>query len=428
MATIPLVIIILCLLLSALFSGMEIAFLSADKFRIELDKKQGSYSAKILSTFYKGPSKFIITLLVGNNITIVIYGIFMALILEPIISDWFSFMDDSVMLVLILQTAISTIVVLIFGEFLPKSISLINPNAILQAFSIPLMAIAYLLYPIVQTINFISKIIIQKILRSEYSEDQPVFGLTDLNNFLKRHITSTDTDNNVEVSTKIFNNALEFKNIRVRECMIPRTDIIAIDIEDGMPALKNAFFDSGHTKILIFKESIDDIIGFCHALALYKKPTQIEDILSPILIVPETMLASELLIQFTAERKSIALVVDEFGGTAGLVTIEDVIEQILGEIQDEHDAEDWIEERIDYNKFLLSARHEIDYLNENYKWSIPEGDYETLGGFILAVTENIPSLGEVIKSPPFTFTIMGMNDARIDTVKVTIDDNSLKED
>lgn len=428
MATIPLVIIILCLLLSALFSGMEIAFLSADKFRIELDKKQGSYSAKILSTFYKGPSKFIITLLVGNNITIVIYGIFMALILEPIIRDWFSFMDDSVMVVLILQTAISTIVVLIFGEFLPKSISLINPNAILQAFSIPLMGIAYLLYPIVQTINFISKIIIQKILRSEYSEDQPVFGLTDLNNFLKRHITSNDTDNNVEVSTKIFNNALEFKKIRVRECMIPRTDIIAIDIEDGMQALKNAFFDSGHTKIVIFKESIDDIIGFCHALALYKKPTEIEDILSPILIVPETMLASELLIQFTAERKSIALVVDEFGGTAGLVTIEDVIEQILGEIQDEHDAEDWIEERIDYNKFLLSARHEIDYLNENYKWNIPDGDYETLGGFILAVTENIPSLGEVIKSPPFTFTIMGMNDARIDTVKVTIDDNSLKED
>jgi putative hemolysin len=428
MATIPLVIIILCLLLSALFSGMEIAFLSADKFRIELDKKQGSYSAKILSTFYKGPSKFIITLLVGNNITIVIYGIFMALILEPIIRDWFSFMDDSVMVVLILQTAISTIVVLIFGEFLPKSISLINPNAILQAFSIPLMGIAYLLYPIVQTINFISKIIIQKILRSEYSEDQPVFGLTDLNNFLKRHITSSDTDNNVEVSTKIFNNALEFKKIRVRECMIPRTDIIAIDIEDGMQALKNAFFDSGHTKIVIFKESIDDIIGFCHALALYKKPTEIEDILSPILIVPETMLASELLIQFTAERKSIALVVDEFGGTAGLVTIEDVIEQILGEIQDEHDAEDWIEERIDYNKFLLSARHEIDYLNENYKWNIPDGDYETLGGFILAVTENIPSLGEVIKSPPFTFTIMGMNDARIDTVKVTIDDNSLKED
>lgn len=428
MATIPLVIIILCLLLSALFSGMEIAFLSADKFRIELDKKQGSYSAKILSTFYKGPSKFIITLLVGNNITIVIYGIFMALILEPIIRDWFSFMEDSVMVVLILQTAISTIVVLIFGEFLPKSISLINPNAILQAFSIPLMGIAYLLYPIVQTINFISKIIIQKILRSEYSEDQPVFGLTDLNNFLKRHITSNDTDNNVEVSTKIFNNALEFKKIRVRECMIPRTDIIAIDIEDGMQALKNAFFDSGHTKIVIFKESIDDIIGFCHALALYKKPTEIEDILSPILIVPETMLASELLIQFTAERKSIALVVDEFGGTAGLVTIEDVIEQILGEIQDEHDAEDWIEERIDYNKFLLSARHEIDYLNENYKWNIPDGDYETLGGFILAVTENIPSLGEVIKSPPFTFTIMGMNDARIDTVKVTIDDNSLKED
>ncbi|MFZ6664315.1 hemolysin family protein [Peijinzhouia sedimentorum] len=428
MATIPLVIIILCLLLSALFSGMEIAFLSADKFRIELDKKQGSYSAKILSTFYKGPSKFIITLLVGNNITIVIYGIFMALVLEPVIVDWFSFMDDSVMVVLIMQTAISTIVVLIFGEFLPKSISLINPNAILQAFSIPLMAIAFLLYPIVQTINFISKIIIQKILRSEYSEDQPVFGLTDLNNFLKRHITSTDTDNNVEVSTKIFNNALEFKKIRVRECMIPRTDIVAIDIEDGMPALKNAFFDSGHTKIVIFKESIDDIIGFCHALALYKKPTEIEDILSPILIVPETMLASELLIQFTAERKSIALVVDEFGGTAGLVTIEDVIEQILGEIQDEHDAEDWIEERIDFNKFLLSARHEIDYLNENYKWNIPEGDYETLGGFILAITENIPTLGEVIISPPFTFTIMGMNDARIDTVKVTIDDNSLKED
>jgi putative hemolysin len=403
MLSLPLIIIIVCLLFSALFSGLEIAFLSSDKFLVELKKKQGSLAASIISNFHQFPSKFIITMLVGNNITIVIYGIFMALLLEPIIQDWFSFMAEPNPAIIVTQTLISTVVVLIFGEFLPKSLFLINPNSILFLFSAPLLATYYFFYPVVLGINTLSKFFLKNILKLDYQEDKPVFGLTDLNNFLKRHLNSPSPQQNIEVSTMIFNNALEFKKIRVRECLIPRPDIVAVDVEDSMEELRKAFIDSGHTKILVFRESIDNIIGYCHALELYRKPKAIEDIISSILIIPESMLINELLVKFIEERKSIALVVDEFGGTAGIVTIEDVIEQILGEIQDEHDTEDWIEEQIDDNTYVLSARHEIDYLNEKYKWNIPQGDYETLGGFILSITENIPTLGEVVEKQPFVF-------------------------
>jgi CBS domain containing-hemolysin-like protein len=421
-----LIVILICLLLSALFSGLEIAFISADRFRIELEKKQGSYGATILSFFLKSPSKFIITMLVGNNITLVVYGIFMALALQPLIETWVGGwgLVNIEIYILIIQTIVSTLVVLITAEFLPKSLALINPNAILTAFALPVSFIYYLFLPIVSLINFTTRMIITKAFKSNYSDNQPAFGLTDLTNYLKRHIDQNPNEEKVEVSTKIFNNALEFKTIRVRECMIPRTDIIAVDSEDGMPELKRAFIESGHTKILVYRNSIDDIIGYCHALAMYKKPKNLEDILSPISIVPETMLANELLIQFITERKSIALVVDEFGGTAGLVTIEDIIEQILGEIQDEHDDEDWVEEKQSDGSYLLSARHEIDYLNKTYKWDLPEGDYETLGGFILSITENIPSVGDVIEKEPFHIEIISMTDARIETVKLIVANDS----
>ena len=419
---------ILCsLIFSALFSGIEIAFVSANKLHIELQRKQGEFSGKILSDFVKKPSRFIGTTLVGNTIALVVYGIFMASFLEPFITSILPESVNNDASVLVLQTIISTFIVLATAEFTPKSVFLLNPDWLLSVFAVPMWIIYWIMSPLVIVIISLSRFFIVKVLRLKYSEDKPVFGLTDLNNYIKNTVTQTHDETTatgkpgkVELNTKIFNNALEFKTVRVRECMIPRTEITAVDVEDDIETLKTAFIESGHSKILIYKESIDDIIGYCHSLQLFKKPKDIATILTPIIIVPETLLANELMIQFITEHKSIALVVDEFGGTSGIVTIEDIIEEIFGEIQDEHDDEDWIEQKIDNNTYLISARHEIDYLNEKYGWDIPEGDYDTIGGFILSVTEDLPSLHDIIDIPPFVFTIVAMQESRIDIVKITI--------
>jgi putative hemolysin len=414
-------IVIISLILSAFFSGVEIAFVSSNKLQIELQKKQGYINGRILAKFLRKPSEFIGTTLVGNTITLVVYGIFMALILQPVLERNLPEILNNEATILIIQTIFSTIIVLAFAEFTPKSFFLINPNWLLSVFAIPMLVIYYLMYPLVMVIVYLSKVMITKVFGLRYSEDKPVFGLTDLNNYIKNTLKSDQIENKVDANTRIFNNALEFKTVRVRECMIPRTDIVAVDIEDNIKILKEAFVESGHSKILIYRESIDDIVGYCASMALFKKPKDIAGILSPILIVPETMLANELMIQFINEHKSLALVVDEFGGTSGLITIEDIIEEIFGEIQDEHDVEDWVEQKIDDKNYLLSARHEIDYLNEKYNWNIPTGDYDTLGGFILATTENIPQVNDIIEVPPFTFTIMSMQENRsIDTIKINI--------
>ncbi|TRX61330.1 HlyC/CorC family transporter [Fulvivirga sp. M361] len=413
--------ILITLLFSALFSGIEIAFVSADRLHIELQSKKRLWSAQIVSKFVQNPSRFIGTTLVGNTLALVLYGIFMAQWLEPLMWAYLPEFLKNEVAVLIFETILSTLVVLFTAEFLPKSIFLINPNWMLNVLAFPMDIIYRIMYlPVVAPIVWMSKIIITKVLRLEYQEDRPVFRLTDLNNYIKNTV-ETSEETNVELDTKIFSNALEFKTIRVRECMIPRTEVEAIDIEDSIKDLKKSFIDSGHSKILVYKESIDNVIGYCHSLELFKKPKSIEDILTPIIIVPETILANELMIQFIQERKSLALVVDEFGGTSGIVSMEDIIEEIFGEIQDEHDEEeDYAEHKINEKTYILSARHEIDYLNEKYNWQLPVGDYETLGGLILSVTEDLPDTDDRVEVEHYTFVIQSMKDIRIDTVKLLI--------
>ncbi|MEQ9424442.1 MAG: hemolysin family protein [Cyclobacteriaceae bacterium] len=414
-------IIIVSLVLSAFFSGIEIAFISSDKLRIELSRQRGQIAGILLSPFVKRQSQFIGTMLIGNTAALVVYGIFMASILDPILAEKLIPPLNGDVPALLISTVIATMIVLITAEFIPKSIFMINPDWLLKVFAIPIAFFYYLLFPISYLLNALIKVVIVYVLRLRYEEYQPVFGMTDLNNFIQ-NIQKAENEDDSEVDTKIFSNALEFKTIKVRECMIPRTEIIAVDIEDGIDELKAAFIRSGHSKVIIYKETIDDIIGYCHSLEMFKKPTDVKSIMAPIMIVPETMLANELMIKFIGERKSLALVVDEFGGTSGIVSIEDIIEEIFGEIQDEHDDEDLIEEKIDEFNYVLSGRHEIDYLNDKYGWDLPLGDYDTLGGLILNINENIPEKDEIVKVTNYVFKVNSVIDARIDSVKLSIMD------
>lgn len=411
------VIILICLLFSAFFSGMEIAFISSNKLHIEVQKQQGSILGRILARFADRPSYFLGTTLVGNNLALVLFGIYTARVMEPKLQEILP--GDSQSVLLIVQTLISTIIVLVTAEFLPKSIFLLNPDRMLRIMAFPMAIIYWLMFPVTIVVVGISKFFIQSVFGFEYSEEKPVFGLTDLNNYIKQTI-ATPQEEESEVDAKILNNAIEFKAVKIRECLVPRTEIVAVDVKDSIEELKEAFIESGHSKIIVYKESIDDIIGYCHSLELFKKPDHIKDIITPIIIVPETMPANEVLIQFTTERKSLAWVVDEYGGTSGIVSMEDVMEEIFGEIRDEHDEENLMEQRVDNRSFMFSARHEIDYLNEKYELSLPEGEYDTLGGLILNFNEDLPKLHQVIEIDQFTFKIMSVQEQRIDTVKLTV--------
>ena len=412
--------VVITLVFSAFFSGVEIAYISANKLQIELQKKQGLLSGKVLSKFIQQPGQFIGTTLIGNTIMLVLYGTFMAYLLDDPLGMLFPESANKKAFVLISQTVLSTILVLITGEFLPKSVFMINPNSMLNFFALPMLVIYYLMYPIVWLIVGLSRGFITQVLRLEYNEEKPVFTITDLNSFIKDQMRQSRNPGNIEVDSKIFDNAIEFKTVRVRECMVPRTDIVAVEVADGIEDLKRVFEESGHSKVIIYRESIDEVIGYCHQLELFKKPKSIEDILTPILITPESALANELLIQFIQERKSLALVVDEFGGTSGIVSMEDIIEEIFGEIDDEYDNEDLTEQVLGEMEFLLSARLEIDYLNDKYRWNLPYGDFETLSGFILSLTENLPNIGETITYGRFTFTIVSKESHRIETVRLKI--------
>jgi CBS domain containing-hemolysin-like protein len=417
--------IILAMVFSAFFSGVEMAFVSSNKLYFELKAKQNILSAKIIAHFNQSPSQFIGTMLIGNTLSLVAYGIFMEEFLHHLILANLPWITNEIIARLI-ASIIATIIILTTSEFTPKSIFLINPDAILEFLAIPIWIINTLMFPLVWLTVGLSKWFITRVLRLSYSEEKPAFGLTDLNHYLQNLNRKVSTEEENEVDTKIFHNALEFKQVKVRDCMIPRTEITAIEIEEGIEGLKKVFIESGHSKVLVYKETLEEVVGYCHSLALFKKPKDIQSILTSIPIVPEAMPANDLMLKFSKERKSLAIVVDEFGSTSGLVSMEDVMEQIFGEIQDEFDdTEDWIEKRLDDHTFILSGRHEIDYLNEKYNWNLPEGDYETLGGMLIHLYEDIPAVNEVITLSAFQFQIMTVTDARIDTVKVIMSGNTI---
>ena len=413
------VIIVCSILFSAFFAGMEIAFISANKLLIELKNKQGSTYAQLLSPFIANPSKFISTTLIGNNIGLVIYGIYMAKILNDSLIYWIPALEHSVFLLLSMQTIVSTLIVLVTAEFLPKVLFRINPDNLLKILIYPFMVFYYLFYPIVHFISWLSKLILTRLSGDKFEETNPAFSKVDLDQYIDQ-INEQDLPEDIEVDTEIFKNALDFSNIKVRECLVPRTELVALDIESSIDVLYQKFLETGLSKILIYKENPDQIIGYVHQKEMFRQPKNIPSILIKIEIATETMSIMDLLNKFIRNRKSLALVVDELGSTAGIVTIEDILEEVFGEIEDEHDVEDLIEEQISDHDYRFSARQEIDYLNNQYDLNIPEGDYHTLGGFIIARHENIPMAGEKIRLENFELTIESVIHARIDVIKLRI--------
>ena len=405
------VIIFICILLSAFFSGMEIAFVSANKLKVELDKQSGKVYSKLLEGVLQSPARFIATMLVGNNIALVVYGVMMAKLLAPFIADY----SQSSFVVLLFQTIISTLIILVTAEFLPKVFFRINPNQFLKFFAFPLFLFYYLLWPIVRITIVLSKLGL-RIIGAPLEEEDAAFKKVDLEDYLKSSIKSEQED----VEVQMLQNALDFSNVKVRECMVPRTEIIAVELDQSIEELAKIFIETKLSKVLIYKGNIDRLIGYAHSLEIFKNPQSIRSILRPIPFVPESMLANELLETFSKERKAVAAVVDEFGGTSGIVTVEDVMEEIFGEIEDEHDKEVSVEEILSENNLRLSARLEVDYLNQKYELDLAVSEaYETLGGLLIDQFESIPNEGAQITIGKYSFTIEKASETHIELILLT---------
>jgi len=417
-------IIILSLLFSAFFSGMEIAFVSANRIHIELEKKQEGFLAKVLTWLTKKPSKFIATMLIGNNIALVVYGLFMG----DLLMKWFiqflptDFTFINVLLTnfnLLSQTLISTMVILLTAEFLPKVLFQIYSNSLLKFFAVPAYVFYMLFYPISWFVIKVSDFILRTFFKTEGDEVQLAFTKIELGDYITEQMESVEEEDIVDSEIQLFQNALEFSEVKAREVMVPRTEIIAVELNDTPKNLTKLFTETGLSKILVYKETIDDIIGYVHSYELFKKPKSIKSILLPVEFVPETMLVHDILNVLTKRRKSIAVVLDEYGGTSGIMTVEDIVEELFGEIEDEHDTTDLDEEQLSDNVFKFSARLEVDYLNENYKLELPDGDdFETLGGLIMSHTAEIPEQNEEIKVDNFLFHILEVSNNKIDLVRL----------
>ena len=412
--------VLLAILFSAFFSGMEIAFVTSNKLKFELEKKQKKSFSRILSIFFNNPSQYIATMLVGNNIALVIYGIFTAVILNP----YLQLFIDNEWLLLLVETLISTVVILLFAEFLPKTIFRILPNLFLNIFSLPTIIFYIFLFPISRFSILISNLFFRLVTKdNESQEDESVFKRVDIDSLFlsEEEKKNFDEDDNENIDVQLFQNALDFSKIKLRDCMIPRTEIIGIEQNDTVEKLTQMFIESGFSKILVYKDSVDHIVGYAHTLDIFNNPKSIKSITLDIDFVPESMSAEKLLKNLTDQNKSMAVVVDEFGGTAGIVTVEDIIEEIFGEIEDEFDQEGDLEIQIDDKNYKFSARLEIDYLNKKYQLDIPESEeYETIAGFILSHHSDIPVQNEKIEIDKFDFTILEANSTRIETILVSV--------
>lgn len=419
---IPLVITI-SLIFSAFFSGMEMAFVSANKLRIELERKKKSFASGIIHVFIHNPGQYITTMLVGNNIALVVYGMTIAMALEPVISRQIT----NEVSVFIIQTIFATLLILLTAEFIPKTLFRLKPNLALEVFAFPVFFFYVLFYPITRFTIGLSNIILKHIFKAKIPENssQSIFNKVDLDHFVRESQTILPENSKIGNEIRIFQNALDFSKVKLRECMIPRPEIVAFEVRTPIREIRKKFIDSGYSRILIYKNSIDNIIGYINSKDLFRNPKTIRSLLTPIIIVPETMPANKLLSQFIKEKKNIAIVVDEFGGTAGMLTIEDLIEEIFGEIEDEHDIPELEEKQVNEKEYIFSGRLEIDYLNEKYKLDIPKTEeYETLAGYILHHYESIPKINHRIIIPPFTFKILKVNRNRVDLVNLQLSDDS----
>lgn len=420
-------IIISSILLSAFFSGMEIAYVSSNKLKLELIIKQNTAISRILHIFYRNPSQYITTMLIGNNIALVVFGVYASeFIIRLLFPEYL--IGNPPYWVMLIQVIISTLVILLTAEFLPKVLFSINPNKVLKAFAFPVMIVYLLFYPITKFTMFLSHFIIRYILRDKSYHKEPnfAFGKVDLDALIDEEAAEEKAEDDTIIDSqdiKIFRNVLDFSDIRIKECLVPRTEIAAIEVAEDVDAMKQLFIETGYARIIVFKESIDNIIGYVHSSVLFRNPKSIKAMISSVPIVPESMPAQKVLRRLNEENKGIAVVVDEFGGTEGIVTQEDIMEEIFGEIEDEHDKNDLIEKKISDNEYIFSGRQEIDILNDKYQLYLPnKDDYETIAGLILHTKEDIPKLNEeIVINQYLKFKILEVSNTRIEKVHLFID-------
>lgn len=409
--------IVISLALSAFFSGMEIAFVTSNKLRYELDKKEKSLTSKILGLFYRNSNLFISTMLVGNNAALVVYGLQMAIVLEPYIAK--VIMNEA--LIVLLQAVISTILILFAGEFIPKTLFKLNSNLSLKIFAIPLFVAYILLYPISKFSSLLSFLLLKLGGVKNLKDSPPALGRVDLGYFIQQSLEDAPGDSVMDTEVKIFQNALEFSNVRLRDCIVPRTEIVACDTSTSLEEIRTKFIETGLSKILVYNENIDDIIGYIHSSELFKHPEDWTLHIRNVSIVPETMAANKLMRLLMQEKKSLAVVVDEFGGTSGIVTLEDLVEEIFGEIEDEHDMKSHVAKKVSDNEYVLSGRMEIDTLSEMFGLELPESDdYVTIAGFILHFYQKFPKLNESIQIHQYTFKIIKVTATKIELVRMSV--------
>jgi len=415
------VVIIISIFFSAFFSGMEIAFISSNKIYLEIEKKQGGFIAFLLKKTTRKPSKFIATMLLGNNVALVVYGIYSGQLILDIFFPYINTSNSLGFIYILCQTIISTLVILITAEFLPKVLFQIYANSLLKFFSFPAYLFYILLSPITFVLNWISNSVLSKYFKTKEDEMRVVFSKDELGDYINQELGDESENNNIDSEIQIFQNALEFSNVRAREVMIPRAEIISVDRYVKPSELNQIFIKSGLSKILIHRENIDNVVGYVSLMDMFKDYKNFKPIIHPVEYIPESMFVNDLLNLLTKKRKRIAVVIDEYGGTSGIITIEDIIEELFGEIEDEHDSPKFLEKEIEENLFLFSARLEVDYLNDQYKLNIPESDqYETLGGFIVHNNQDIPLNGDILKIDQFEFKIKEVTNTKIETIELKI--------